>query len=273
MTETAAWKILTDSDPSGSVVLAVDFDTTGRPEARFTDLVAHLKVAATVWETVPPVAGSPFAATGAGYIDRWARKPAEERPHVKALLGFCAGSVYAAALAERIAQWQTTEPLLVLFDPELSTAQTLMWQFQKVTGFMNSVLPAQDIAEAREIGRRAYEETEDLGDLKDALISLMWDFGEPALAKAGLDERRRAELFEVFGTFLNYLAAAGDIDPRERWRSAVAFSSNTPLSGLNAMRSAGTEVVVAREIRCDVDHGGMLADQALAATVSELLSE
>ncbi|RVX38752.1 hypothetical protein EDD27_1076 [Nonomuraea polychroma] len=264
-----AWKTLTDRGNSDSVVLAVDFDITGRPEARFSDLVANLEPALRVWETVPPPLE---VSSGDGYVEHWAQRLEQERPQVRAVLGFCAGSVYAAALAERISSWQGDEPLLVLFDPELSTAQTLLWQFHKITGFMASMLPPGEIDEARRIGQRAYEETPDVGALKDALIKLVGDFGHRALAKIGLDERRRDELFEVFSTFLTYLAAAGDIDPRERWRSAVAFNSSTPLSGLDAMRTAGVEVLVAREINCDVDHGTMLADKDLAARLSGLLT-
>ncbi|MFG2533177.1 hypothetical protein [Streptomyces sp. NPDC048516] len=272
MTESDAWKVLADGRNTDSTVLTVDFDSTGRPEARFSDLVANLRTDFAVWETIPPAGGTESAASGAGYIDHWARKIESERPKVRALLGFCAGSVYAAALAERIGTWQDDKPLLLLFDPELSTTQTLMWQFHKVTGFMSSVLSAEAVAEAREIGRRAYDETSELDKLKDALIELMWAFGEPALASAGLDEARRAELFGVFSTFMNYLAAAGDIDPLDQWRSAVACSSNTPLSGLNAMRAAGAEISVAREIHFDVDHGSMLAQKELAATVTDLLN-
>lgn len=261
------WKTLADRGNS-AVVLAVDFDITGRPEARFSDLVANLSPDLTVWETVPP---PPHVDSGPGYIAHWARRLEEERPPVRALLGFCAGSVYAAALAQRVRRWQSEEPLLVLFDPELSTPQTLLWQFHKITGFMATMLPPDEIEQARRIGQRAYEENPDVGALKDALIKLVGEFGHRALAAIGLEERLREELFEVFSTFLTYLAAAGDLDPRERWRTAVAFSSSTPLSGLHAMRAAGTEVVVAREIACDVDHGTMLADKELAARLSTLL--
>jgi len=274
MAGTDAWKTLTDGENS-DVVLAVDFDTTGRPEARFTDLAANLKSDVGIWETIPPAAGAGSWPTGADYIDHWARKIEAERPRVRALLGFCAGSVYAAALAERIRGCQDAEPLLVLFDPELSTAQTLMWQVNKVIGFMSSVIPAEEIAAAREAGQRVFEETPDIGALKNGLVQLMRQAGEPGLVRAGLDEPRREELFGFFDSFLNYLAAASEIDPLDRWRSAIVFSSTSPLSGLNAMRASGMGadvIAVAREITFDVDHGTMLADQDIATMVSDLLN-
>ncbi|RKN47499.1 hypothetical protein [Micromonospora endolithica] len=270
MKESGAWKALANGDRATPVVLAVDFDTTGRPEATFAALAGTMNRPEPIWHTLPPAPGSPEASTGAGYVEHWIRDLAAERAPVKAVLGFCAGSVYAAALADRIAAWQDP-PLVVIFDPELLNSQILMWQFQKVSGFMAGTLSAAEIAEARRIGQQAFEYSTGPVDLKDRLITLMHDFGDPALARAGLDATRRAELFGVFSGFLGYLALASELDPRERWREAVAFSSNTPLSGLNAMRANGVEVAVAKEVHCPVEHAGMLADRRLAEAVAELL--
>jgi hypothetical protein len=277
MTETpdwkAAWHPLTDSENSSSIVLAVDFDTTGRAEARFADMVRNIDAEIAMWETIPPSASQ--AGTGADYIEHWARTVEPRRLQVRAVTGFCAGAVYAAALAERIGAFQETEPLLILIDPELSTAQTLLWQYHKVMGFMAGLLPAAEIAEARAAGQRLHDEhPDDVGALKDALVALARAAGEPGLERAGLDRTRRDELFEVFTSFLGYLAAAADIDPLERWRSAVAFSSTSPLSGLNAMRAAGwgDRIEVRREITVDVEHGAMLAHKDLADGFAELVA-
>ncbi|TDD94231.1 hypothetical protein [Actinomadura rubrisoli] len=270
MSISAAWKTLAESENSAGIILAVDFDTTGRPEARFSDLVAHMGPGHTVWESVPPPGGT---LGPDDYIEHWAAPIEAGRRPVRALTGFCAGAVYAAALAERIRAVQDTEPRLILFDPELSTAQTLMWQYHKVMGFMSAVLSADEIAEARAAGQRLHDRDPEVGALKDALIALARETGEPALTKAGLDEARREELFEVFESFLGYLAAAGRIDPLPEWRKAIAFSSASPLSGLNAMRASGLggEVTVAEEIGIDVDHGTMLAHAGLAASFTALL--
>lgn len=274
MSESSAWKNLSkgeNSRNSPGIVLAVDFDTTGRPEARFSDLVANLGSEFAVWETVPPPASAPQAAGGAGYLEHWTGALPAAGP-VHALLGFCGGAIYASALAEEIGRRQGRVPKLVLFDPELSTAQTLIWQFHKVIGFLSAVLSQEQIAEARAVGQRAYEQIPDVMPLKDELLRLMREFGEPALLTAGLDEPRREELYAVFETFLSYLAAASQIDPLPGWRNAVAYSSTSPLSGLNAMRSAGLEIEVGVEIGVDTDHGTMLADKELAAAVADLLN-
>lgn len=280
MTAGNAWKSLTAGGNSKGILLAVDFDTTGRPEARFADLLTNLVNAGpafAAWETVPPPAAAEAARSGAGYLDHWTLGLADLAgndgawPEVRAVLGFCGGAIYASALVERIAERQGNAPLLVLFDPELSTAQTLIWQFHKVIGFLSAVISEQQIAEAREMGQKAFDEIPDVMDLKHELLRLMREFGEPALIAAGLDETRREELFAVFESFLCYLAAASQIDPLPQWRSAVAYSSTSPLSGLNAMRSAGLEIEVGEEIRVDTDHGVMLADKELASAVARLL--
>ncbi|GCB53301.1 hypothetical protein SNL152K_10658 [Streptomyces sp. NL15-2K] len=250
----------------------MDFDATGRAEARFSDLARNLKTDHGFWETVPPpLTGGPEP-TAAAYVERWARRIEEERIQVRAVFGYCAGAVYAAALADRIGGRQRTEPLLVLFDPELSVPQTLVWQFYKVVGLMAGQLTQAETAAVREAGRLAHERHEDIVELQAELVALVRTTGETALAGAGLDASRRAELFDVFESFLRFLALAGELSPLERWRSAVAFSSTSPMSGLRGMRAAGQAVTVAREIEVDVEHGGLLADSEVAATVSDLLA-
>lgn len=268
----AAWKDLSTSDHSDEVVLAVDFDATGRPEARFADLVANLKVDLTVRESVPPEGASEAARDTAGYLAHWAGPLAEQRPRVRAVLGFCAGSVYAAALAERIGRWQETPPQLVLFDPELITPVSVLWQFQKVVGFLPPLISDTELAEARAEGQRLHDEIQDVAQLKTEFLRLTRAICTPAFTRFGLDEKRREEVFDLFRSFLGYLAAAAGIDPADQWRTAVAYSSATPLSGLRGMRSSGRDVVVGREIEVAVEHAAMLADEGLAAEVSDLLN-
>jgi hypothetical protein len=270
---TDTWRTLVDGANADSegVVLAVDFDTTGRVEARFADLVANMGPAFEVRESVPPPALAGRQLSGADYVDHWAAPLEAERPRVHAVLGFCGGAIYAAPIAERVGRIQGRTPELILFDPELSTAQTLFWQFHKIMGFLAGTLSAQQIAEAREIGQAAFDRIPEAVPLKDELMRQMRELGGPALVALGLDEKRREELFGVFESFLSYLAAASEIDPREAWSTAVAFNSATPLSGLNAMRSSGVQVTVGKEVGIEAEHGTLLSDKGVAAAVLELL--
>jgi hypothetical protein len=269
--ETDAWRILTTGDDDQGIVLAVDFDVTGRVEARFSDLAKNLDTGYAIWETVPPPVRTDQTWTGSDYVNHWARQAGQPGLQVRALLGFCAGSVYAAALAGRISQAQGARPLLLLFDPELSVPQTLLWQFLKIVGFMSGTIPADEAAALREAGQRAFETSPTVGGLQAALVRLLRERGESAFERAGLDQRLRGELLDIIDSCLCYLAAASEIDPLSQWRSAVAIGSSSPMSGLRGMRLAGTEVSVAREINVTADHATMLADPQVAAAVCDLL--
>jgi hypothetical protein len=264
------WRILSAGDNPSGIALAVDFDVTGRVEARFSDLVANLDTSCAIWEAVPPPADE--TRTGVDYVSHWARGAADAGLPVHALLGFCAGSVYAAALAEHIGQAQGTTPLLLLFDPELSMPRTLLWQFLKIVGFMSGTIPPEAAAAMRDAGQRAFQENPKIEDLRKALSGLVREQAEPAFERAGLDRRLRGELLDIIDSCLSYLAAASDIDPLEQWKSAIAFCSSSPMSGLRGMKMAGHEVSVARDISVAADHGTLLADKQIAATVSRLLN-
>ena len=265
MSEVAAWKTLTPGAGPEAKVLTIDFDATGRVEARFADLARNVKTNYGFWESIPPAADP--GATAADYVEHWARQIEDQAVPVRAIFGYCAGGVYAAALADRLA----TEAPVVLFDPELSVAQTLIWQYYKVVGLMTPQLGEAAVEHARERARAAFDRHTDVGALQEELAGLVREVGDPAFASIGLEPARRAELFDVFGSFLRFLALAGQIDPTGRWRSATAFSSATPMSGLRGMRTAGRDIQVAREIEVDVEHAGLLAHPKVAEIVTELL--
>jgi hypothetical protein len=265
--QSKAWRSLAVGSDTASTLLAVDFDATARREARFSDLVQGLGGDLTVLETVP----DPAASTAADMIEQWVRPHEEARTQVRAVLGYCAGGVYAASLVERVARWQADAPALLLFDPEISEPRSFFWQFYKTVGSLSETLSEQEIAAARHTAQEACERTADLETLAKELTGLIRDIGDPALARTGLGPARREELFTLFGSFLRYLALASKIDPLDQWRHAVAFSSTSPMNGMRAMRANGRFVEVAREVETDVEHDGLLADQKVAAAVRQLL--
>jgi hypothetical protein len=268
------WKTLTAGTSPEGVVLAVDFDTTGRPEARFADLVANLGSGFEVRETVPLVATREHPRTAEEYLSYWSAPLAAERPQVKAVLGYCAGGVYAAALADRVDRMQGGQVPVILFDPEITVAQTLFWQFSKMAGFMSAMLSEQQLAEIRAAAEELFERDQGIAALRDDLMTLAHEGGEPVFAQLGLSATRIAELFGAFDSFMSFLAAAAEIDPFARWKTATAITSASPTSGLNGIRAAGVgadQVSVDREYVFDVEHAVMLADKEIAATVHELL--
>ncbi|WFE39915.1 hypothetical protein [Micromonospora sp. WMMD998] len=267
--------MLAEPDHAERVILAVDFDATGRPEARFADLAERLTVDCAFWETSPPGPETERTASGPAYIEHWwtafQRRP---RP-VAAVMGFCGGAVYAAALSERVAAWQGSEPQLLLFDPEIAVPQTLVWQFHKVVGYLAGVLPMEDIQRAQEAAQDLHDRECGMAEMCETLCRLTLEMGDVAFAQAGLSKPLRDELMGTFCSFLRYLTAAAELDPLPRWRTATAFQSVTELSGLHAVRTSGiggAGPLVGREIAVDDEHAKLLANDEVAATVSGMLA-
>jgi len=269
------WKTLADGEGAGGVVLAVDFDATGQPEARFADLVANLTGAGySVWETVQP---DPAVAERGpdAYRAHWMRRLLDEDPEIRAILGYCAGAVHAAALADGLAAARGAQVPLVLFDPETIDADALLFEFQRVIGLMAGTIPGPVIDAYNETAMRVRARHVDLRPLCDELLDLVRDVGVPALDRAGLSEAIRDELIGIFCSFMRYLTAAGEIDPWGQWSTAVVFTSNSPLSGLNGIRAArpnGPRIEVRQEITVDVDNNWILADPSVARALDELLA-
>lgn len=263
------WRDLSGGD-AGSVLLAIDFDATGRPEARFTDLAAALGPGYPLWETVPAAVAP---ADGEGYVKRWADEILEIGRPVRGVLGFCAGAAFAPAVADRLATGGERPPLL-LFDPEVITPLSLYWQYAKVIEFAATSLTPAEMAEAQDAGRHAQQRTPDVEELGAELLRQFRTYAGNAFDRMGLSPARAEELMSTFTAFMDYLVAAAGTDPVPAWRSATVFTSTSPTSGLNGLRAMDPSIgeVAGRELRFDLTHGELLRDEAVARTVRELLS-
>lgn len=253
-----SWKSLTKGDRD-ELILSVDFSTSGRTQATFADLAARLDPpTATVWTTLPPTADDAVALDG--YVDWWLGNVRQSGRRVTAVLGYCAGAVFAAALAERIGEWQDT-PAVVLFDPELPNTVGLYKDFHSAGDSMASLLMPEELEEFHEAGReieRRY--ADDLAAVGPELALIFTRAVGTAAERLELDDDIRDELAGVFGSLVGYLAAASHIDPLPLWTRAIAITSGRPA------------YPVGREIRIDVDHDDLLRINGAARALSELLS-
>lgn len=275
MNHPGGWKTLVEGDGAGGVVLTLDFDGPGRPEARFADLVANLTGGGySVWESVQP--DSAVAERGPdAFRAHWMRRLLDEGPEIRAIFGYCAGAVYAAALADGLAAARGVRVPLVLFDPELVDADAMLFEVKQAIGFLAGTIPEPEIDAFNETATRVRARHVDLRSLCDELLDLVRDVGAPALDRAGLSAALRDELIGIFCSFMRYLTAAAEIDPWDQWSTAVVFTSNSPLSGFNGIRAArpaGPPIEVREEITVDVDNMRLLADPAVARAVDELLA-
>jgi len=270
------WKTLVEGDDADRVVLAVDFDGTGRPEARFADLVASLpRRGYSVWESEQP---DPAAAERGphAFTAHWMPRLAAEGPRIHAILGYCAGAVHAAALADALDAAGAAPVPLVLFDPETVDPDGVLFEFKQAIGFLDGTIPGPEMDAFYETAATVRARHADVRSLCDELLGLVRELGPPALDRAGLSAALRDELIGMLASFLHYLTAAAETDPWRQWRRAVVLTSTSPRSGLNALRAArpqGPAIEVAREIAVDVDNRRMLADPAVARAVDELLGQ
>ncbi|MFF9813067.1 hypothetical protein [Streptomyces sp. NPDC014006] len=269
MTDPQTWRVLGNAD-AHELVLAVDFDATGRAEGRFTDLAQGLGgLPCSIWETIPQEAGT--GDDDADPVERWLAEVAADGRPVRAVFGFCVGGVYAAAIAQRLAARQEQAPALLLFDPEQSGPLTLYSQFHKVLDSMSALLRPEESGQAAAEARRAHEQHTPMAALGAELLDVYRRTAKPAFDRLELDDKRTQEITAVFASFVGYLIAAAEIDPLPAWREAVVVTSSSPTSGLNGSRAAGQDIAVGRELRVDVPHVDLLRDPGVTRTVTELL--
>lgn len=188
------------------------------------------------------------------------------------MLGYCAGSVFAAEMVSRISRWQADKPVLVLFDPEVPSGQTLYLQFHKAIETMASVLTADEVAEARHAGQVAHQGDPDLVRYGAALGRIFRETGRVVFDRIGLSADRGAELVDTFVSFLGWLAACTGIDPSAEWAEAVAVTSATPTNGLNTVPADRRDGIVAKELRFPIEHVDLLRTDEVARAVTGLLA-
>ncbi|MER5640766.1 hypothetical protein ABT095_27930 [Kitasatospora sp. NPDC002227] len=258
-----SWRI-TDREGPGSpgAILAVDFAATGRADAGFGQLVPQLGTGLALWETLVPPPGEEQGLTGEGYLDRWTAQ-LREGPQVAAVFGYCASSVFALALADRIGAWQAKPPV-VLFDPTaINGPSVLRYGFGRVIDSLAAVLGAEAVAQARAEAAAATERTPELLPLTEEFLRIYRAAGQAAFEQLGLGTDRAEELVSWFRGYLHYVVAASSL------------SVSPDLTGVTTVRAndlpAGF-LQAPRVLNFDVEHTGLLAHPEVARAVAELLA-
>ncbi len=227
MSENAAnWSRIRTGHAPG-VVLAVDFYGTGRQEATFRHLCDLLPDPVEVWHAVPPTLdGDWSAATGAGHLRWWTEGlDLAERP-VRALVGYCAGSVFASALADTLGERDGHRPQVVLFNPGVPGVATLTRDFRGLIDGMD-VLTDEERA-----GLLAEMTAIQQAHAPNALVPVAKQYAalyrkgcDLLCERLGVDASLGAELAAVLHSYLAYLTAALDVPPAPQWRTATTLTS------------------------------------------------
>lgn len=70
MADPISWRVLSEG-AGNDIVVAVDFDATGRPEARYTELAKIIDPPLTIWETVPQQVSAEPGTPGEAFVSAW----------------------------------------------------------------------------------------------------------------------------------------------------------------------------------------------------------
>ncbi|MGW0548882.1 hypothetical protein [Streptomyces altiplanensis] len=266
----AAHNVLKNVD-GADIVLAADFGTAGRPSATFTELVAQLSSPFTFWETMPPPHGEEAGMSAAQHVERWIRDVEKSGRTVRAVIGFCSGSVYAAALVEELSRRQE-KPGLILIDPDLAERHMVIGHYERfMTARLSSVLPAHEVEAAVRAGHDADESAATALELAAELGKLCLRILPDACERGGMTGERSQELAEIFTSYLHWLAAGSELDARRVWREATAVNSRSEGFGLDAFPEEERAGLVARVVDFDLPHLELMRTPEVAALVDELL--
>ncbi|MET7990811.1 hypothetical protein ABZU76_07855 [Amycolatopsis sp. NPDC005232] len=242
------------------VALAVDFESSGRPEAGFGDL-AKLLPDVELWLTVSPPGQPGRALSAEDYFTWWADWPMNSAP-IASVFGFCAGSVFAPELAARIERVQGRCPAVVLFDPERPGLPNLHRDFDRAVA-MASLLTAEEADELRAGAQRVREERwDDFTAASAELVELYEQAGSTAFARSGIDKDLAGELLGMFRSYVSYLVAGYELTSDIAWANAVAVTSTGSRSGARH---------AARELSFPVPHDDLLRYPGVAGAVREIL--
>jgi hypothetical protein len=271
MPDSSSWDVIFGAD-SGQVVLGVDFPDRRRHEAGFLDLATRIGPGYRFLHTKPPAARSFGQLCGPAYVGQWIEGIRQDRPHVLAVLGYHIGSVYAAAIAEGISQWQPM-PRLILFDPQFSSIDLLCLEFHREISTTSPLLGDDEIERARnvvaEISRTA---TGDVVNVAAEMVESYLKEITAAFERAGLGDVRRNKFTRSFESYISWLSAADRIDPTAAWKRSTGIASSAYAELPAGPATAGDgRGLVGQLIPFDVDQADLLRSDSVARAVLGLL--
>jgi hypothetical protein len=258
------WDVISDSG-EGDVVLAVDYSVNGRREAGFKDFAKLLGPDVNVWETLSPPIGEEAGMSADEYVERWVEVVRGSGRRVSAVLGYCASSAFAGAIAEGVARFQEDGPKPVLFDPTPSTAWTILhFGFFKVIESLSASLTEEEIVQVQKDGWEcAARDAEDLEAFRTEIVGVYRKVGELAFDRIGLAPELGEQMVAWFRAYVAYLIAAAELTGTFDLSGATVVCSS-------ALKELPGEVL--DEYRFDVDHSELLNSEEVAREVAGFLA-
>lgn len=262
-----SWSVIS-TPTSNRIILGVDFPAAGRREAGFQDLVAKMGSAWSDYgflQTVPPSVRLSERPSGDFYTEHWMQDGDWEKYEVVAVFGYCVGSVYAAEVAQRLTRYQSTEPKVVLFDPQLTDLQLLANEMHKMIAMAGPVFTGEEAEQAR---RRADDIIAGpavlLVEAAMEIVALYRELATLAFKRIGLSDSRRDEVVRLFESYMTWLSAAAQVDPSQMWQRSTGITS----SDYATMEENGDTTVtnatkvLGRRFPLDIGHADLMRDES-----------
>ncbi|HEY1625113.1 MAG TPA: hypothetical protein VGG16_15075 [Streptosporangiaceae bacterium] len=257
---------------SAQTVLGIDFADRKRREASFAELATRIGSGYRFLQTRPVTVPQGQWPSSEEYILSWVEDARRDGNPMRAVLGHCVGSVYAAAVAERISQWQP-EPDVILFDPQLASLKSLGDELRKEISANSSLMSDDEIERAREITNRiSYLDPSGVARIAAHAVESYLEVITPAFERAGLGTVRGSKLYEYFVSYMAWLSVAAELDPSRALKKSIVIMSHDYAKLPNRMLPddyAGNSAV--RWIACDVSHAELLRSDSVAKEVLDLL--
>lgn len=272
MPRDSSWEDISGAD-SDRVILGVDFPAAGRDEAGFSELAAGLGNEYRFLQTAPPRVSPDQRVTGDAYTGPWIEQARQAQWRVAAVIGYCVGGMYAAPIADRIAEWQQPGPKVILLDPLPADARLLSLEMYKIIARLSPLLSADEAAGARrETDELIKADPHDITGRAIALVGLYRKLGEVAFGRLGLDEGRRDEMIRLFASYMSWIAGAATVDPTAAWnRGTAIMSAEYVKQTLENVSGESSDDLIGNTMIFDVAHGDLLRSDCTIKAVRHQL--
>jgi hypothetical protein len=265
------WDVVFGAD-SHRTVLCVSFPNERHHAASFVELAEKVGPGYKFLYAKLPENGPGERFSSYAYTGPWLDSIKQYELPVLAVMGYCVGSVYAAAIAEGISQWQQRAPELILFDPQLASMNALNHAFLREIDATSPLLSDDEIERARKIVTDAAGMGDEVIASAAKMIEIYLEIITVAFERAGLGCARGNNLMAPFESYIAWMAAATQIDVSGAWRNSTAIISSD-YAELPYMESSSKGIceLVGRSIPFDVTNSDLLRSDSIARVILEFL--
>lgn len=246
------------SDTDGDLVLAVDMDGSTRSGATFHNLAATLD---DDCDFRLPLMPDTATLESGGLVEMWSSDIDQWAAGVRAISGYCSGSLFALSLANRVEQACGSRPEVILFDPERPTTEAFHRDVVQGLAGMSALDPAERESYVQQAQRIVLEHETAFEPCVYSLIELYGAACTANFEQLGVGPDIAAELASAFAAYGFYLLDASRIGPDElQWTNVTALLSI----------DAKTDGFDCTQIQIDVDKSELLRCEAAATQFREL---